>query len=60
MVKFLRNLLNLELELGDEFYTLRCWECGRLSLGCPEHWFCGLCTACYDWQQFELDHDDLA
>lgn len=29
-------------------YALRCNDCRRWSLGCTEHWFCGICQTCKD------------
>lgn len=60
MVKFLKGLLRLELEFKDSFYTLWCDECHRLCLGCPEHWFCGLCKVCaYRRETEDLDFDEV-
>lgn len=28
-----------------DVFALRC-GCGRLTLGCEKHWFCGLCVSC--------------
>jgi len=29
-----------------EVFALRCHLCRRLTLGCRDHWLCGLCEAC--------------
>lgn len=29
-----------------QLFSLKCCSCGRFSLGCAEHWFCGYCEAC--------------
>lgn len=27
-------------------WSFACLRCGRLTLGCRDHWFCGLCEPC--------------
>lgn len=39
-----------------QLFALRCGLCLRFSLGCDEHWFCGLCEAC----KHRPDEDDAA
>lgn len=29
-----------------QVFALRCGLCHRLTWGCREHWFCGLCEPC--------------
>jgi len=32
--------------VGREVFALRCLNCCCFTLGCREHWFCGLCEPC--------------
>lgn len=29
-----------------ELFALKCGLCRRWSMGCAEHWFCGMCPKC--------------
>jgi hypothetical protein len=35
-------------------WSLRCFTCSRWSLGCRDHWFCGLCERC----RVRIEDDD--
>lgn len=35
-----------QLTIIDLIFSLRCAECRRFSLGCRDHWFCGMCRDC--------------
>lgn len=41
-----------------QLFALRCSLCRRLTTGCAEHWFCGLCEPCRAGA--ERDDDDGA
>jgi hypothetical protein len=30
----------------QQLFALRCATCGGWTLGCREHWFCGMCPSC--------------
>ena len=50
-VRFYWRILGLSWPRADGVRlvkSLRCTFCGRISIGCAEHWFClcGLCEPC--------------
>lgn len=30
----------------QQLFALRCAQCQQFTLGCMEHWFCGICELC--------------
>jgi hypothetical protein len=39
-------------------FGLRCTNCWDLTIGCSEHWFCGLCDDCRVFHEDDDDDDE--
>jgi hypothetical protein len=44
---------------AEQLFGLKCFLCGKFSLGCKDHWFCGCCAKCEDKISEELKEDNI-